>query len=341
MIKIIKLISITIILFSVVACQQSTPNEVVLPTLVVLPSEVPTATPSITPSLTLTLTMPLPTPTMTITSTPRPSDTPTPTMTAIIIPTLATLNIAPPTPPPPFLPEQFIFGNSVQGQNLVARRIGHGDKIIMMVGGIHGGWESNTVTLVNELISYFEASPQDILPGIRLLFVPALNPDGVALGQTLNGRFNANRVDLNRNWGCHWESIAYFRETAVNPGSEPFSEPETIALAALINDVHPAIVLFYHSAANAVYAGDCNDSGTSVQMSAVLGQATGYSYGQAFSEYPVSGTASTWVDGLGIPSADVELASSEHSEFQRNLRGIMALQCWLLGDMATELLACP
>jgi hypothetical protein len=66
-------------------------------------------------------------------------------------------------------------------------------------------------------------------------------------------------------------------------------------------------------------------------MSAVLGEATGYHYGAAFSAYPVSGTASNWADGLGIASADVELVTWTDSEFERNLRGVMALQRWLTG----------
>lgn len=217
---------------------------------------------------------------------------------------------------------------------MLAYRLGTGDTLLMLVGGVHGGWEGNTVTLVEELIAHFSANPQDILPGMSLLFVPALNPDGVALGRTVNGRFNSNGVDLNRNWGCDWSPEAVFRDIPVSAGNAAFSEPETVSLAALINDLRPATVLFYHSAANGIFAGDCDTTNTgniSGEMSAVLGAATGYSYGQDFSAYEVSGTESNWVDGLGIPSADVELASTEFTEFERNLRGVMALQCWLLG----------
>ena len=32
---------------------------------------------------------------------------------------------------------------------------------------------------------------------------------------------------------------------------------------------------------------------------------------------------------IGIPSADVELASATDPEFDRNLRGVMAVQWWL------------
>ncbi|MBZ0286347.1 MAG: hypothetical protein K8I30_01935, partial [Anaerolineae bacterium] len=95
------------------------------------------------------------------------------------------------------------------------------------------------------------------------------------------------------------------------------------------------IVLFYHSAAGGVYAGSCNGDHGSAFMSQILGQATGYSYGQVFSAYRVTGTAASWVDGEGIPSADVELLSWDESEFERNLAGVMALQEWLVGRRAS------
>ena len=243
------------------------------------------------------------------------------------IPTLTEVPLTPTRPP---LPEAFIFGQSVQGRDIRARRLGEGQQLIMLVGGIHGGAEVNTVTLVEALQDHFEDNPGQVLPDITLLFVPQLNPDGVALGRVAAGRFNANGVDLNRNWACNWQEEAFFRDQQVGAGSAPFSEPETLALGALINDLRPAVVLFYHSAADGVFAGDCGGGGVSAAMAEVLGQATGYPYGQSFSEYAVTGTAPGWVDSLGIPAADVELSTANDIEFERNLRGVMALQCWLL-----------
>lgn len=320
----------------IAACQPtSVPSEgEPLPTLFVLPSVTPP--PTETPLLTQTPTHMI-TPTLTIS--PTISDTPTPeatlTFTPIVIPTL------PPTDTPlarAFLPELFSFGRSVQGRDLVAHRIGDGPRLIMLVGGIHGGWESNTVTLIEEMRTHFQITPGDLLPGVTLLLIPALNPDGVTLGRTLQGRFNGNGVDLNRNWGCGWAPVAYFREEQVSPGSQPFSEPESLALGALINDLRPDVVLFYHSAANGVYGGNCG--GNSAEMVAVLGEATGYPYGEAFTDYTVTGTAPNWVDSLGIPSADVELASPNVTELERNVRGIIALQCWLLNDSAASFPLC-
>ncbi len=339
------------ILSLAVGCQETSVPEVSLeglPTLMVLPSptQIPTDTPVPTATATVTFTTePTFTPSATITETPAvtlfistvtpgPSPTPDVTATAAVPPTAA------PRLPASDLPETFSFGTSVQNRELLAWRIGEGDRAIFLVGGIHGGWESNTVTLIEQLIAHFSANRAQVLPGFALVLVPSLNPDGAILGQTLAGRFNARGIDLNRNWDCEWSEEAFFRQSRVDPGDEPFSEPETTAMAALIVDVRPEVVLFYHSAANGVFTGDCEDSGNSAEMGAILGEATGYTYGQSFSAYPVNGTAASWVDSLGIPSADVELITSTSPEFERNLRGVMAIQCWLLGPASAQVGAC-
>lgn len=285
-------------------------SSLVTPTLRVLQS-IPTQ--PFPPTLESTPTFTIP-PQMTVMSLP---DTPVPSVTAL--PTISPL------------PQTFIFGQSVQGRDLVGWRMGNGERLLMLVGGIHGGFEANTVDLMNELIQHFERTPADIRSGITLVIIPSLNPDGLILGRTLEGRFNANRVDLNRNWGCGWSEEAYFRNQLVSAGAQPFSEPESAALSQLILVLKPSVVLFYHSAASGIFSGECGGDAGSNAMSAVLGEATGYSYGDSFSAYPVTGTAPAWVNSQGIASADVELATSTSTEFDQNLRGVLAVQCWLLG----------
>ena len=302
----------------------------------------PTAAPSVTPAPALPV-RPTQTPRpvrLASTSTPRPSPTRWP----------LSLLLTPGEGPPPatldpaligriqardgsdgFAPGYTLVGRSVEGRPLVARSFGSGGRRLMLVGGMHGGWEANTVALVDELIAHFEAFPEDVLPGVRLVLVPAANPDGVLRGRTPEGRFNTNGVDLNRNWGCDWSAQAVWREQPVDAGPYPLSEPETMALAETIRLLRPSAVVFYHSAAAAIYAGDCDGGRVSDALAAVLGEATGYSHGAAFSAYAVSGTAANWADGLGIPAADVELETWTSSEFERNLRGVMALQRWLTG----------
>jgi hypothetical protein len=233
------------------------------------------------------------------------------------------------------LPEGiFWLGQSTEGRDILGWRFGDGERQVLVVGGIHAGFEANTVLLVNELIDHFSGSPGDVLPGISLILIPVLNPDGLARGREIAGRFNGNLVDLNRNWGCEWSAEAVSYQGEVDPGERPFSEPETQALSQFIEIERPAAVLFYHSAAFGIFAGDCEGSGVSAVLAEVLGKATGYPYGEPFSAYRVTGTAPSWVDSLGIPAVDVELSNARETEFTRNLAGLRAVQCWLLGNPA-------
>ena len=316
------------------ACAPAAPDPTVTP---------PTAAPSVTPAPALPLRP---------TQTPRPvrpanTGTPRPTPTRWPLSLLLTPGEG---PPPATLDPALIgriqardgsggavgagytlVGRSVQGRPLVARSFGSGERLLMLVGGMHGGWEANTVALVDELIAHFDAFPDDVLPGMRLVLVPAANPDGLLRGRTPEGRFNTNGVDLNRNWGCDWSAEAVWRDQPVDAGPYPLSEPETMALAETIRLLRPSAVVFYHSAAAAIYAGNCAGGRVSDALAAALAEATGYSHGAAFSAYAVSGTAANWADGLGIPALDVELETWTSSEFERNLRGVMALQRWLTG----------
>jgi murein peptide amidase A len=330
-----------------------------LPTLAITALSAPlaaTTTPNPTPALM--------TPTLAVSFTPltsRPSlsTTPAELLQATLPLALAATLTFPPTlslptpspvpvgfPTPTFgaqaaqLPPIFTIGTSVQGRAIDIWRIGNGPQAILLVGGIHGGWERNTTALVQALIQHFSTNPDQVLPQITLLLLPTLNPDGAALGQTVDGRFNANGVDLNRNWACDWANQAEWRQGPVDPGPNAFSEPETQAMVRLVRAVPLRVALFYHSAANGIFSGDCEGRSTSGALAEVLGNASGYPFGAPFSLYRVTGTAANWMDGQGIAAADVELSTSADSELERNLSGIMALQCWLAGTAADEYSVC-
>lgn len=267
-----------------------------------------------------------------------------------------TIDPTPPTAPPPAtiepelltqvavplatttLPgDTTLIGRSAGGRGILARRFGSGGRLLLIVGGIHGGWESNTVTLVNMLIDHFAQNPRDIPEGVALALIPVANPDGLPYGREPQGRFNDHGVDLNRNWGCGWQADAVWRTTPVNAGAYAFSEPETSSLADFIQAARPYAVIFYHSAAGGVFSGSCDESpvgadgaALSAQMSGIYGESAGYRYGEEFDAYPVTGTAPGWIAGLGIAAADVELQTWTDPEFDRNLRGLHALMAWMV-----------
>ena len=144
------------------------------------------------------------------------------------------LSLPNPTPYPD--DERFLIGESVEGRPIWAWRLGKGEQRIVLVGGIHGSYEANSARLAELLANHFRLHRADVLPGIQLVIIPAANPDGLAYRSDdpddLAGRFNANGVDLNRNWGCDWAEEATLRDIPVDPGPRPFSEPETRALRA-------------------------------------------------------------------------------------------------------------
>lgn len=306
------------------ACQPATTAP--LPTLARLPSATPIPSATMTQPPASVPTQTTLAPSATITDTPFLTIA-SPTSTRTLTPTNTPQALAP-TPTREILPTQFTFGKSASGLDLAGYRVGTGDAVILLVGGVHAGFESNTIQLVRRLYEHTQANPQDIPTHITLVFVPVLNADGIGAGRTLQGRFNANGVDLNRNWGCGWSQEAYFNEGRVNSGATPFSEPETQALGALIQRVRPSVVLFYHAAARGVFAGNCG-ANISQPLAEVYGQAVGYPYESAFTKYPITGTAPSWVDSIGIPAVDVELASADDIHFVANWRAIRAVMAWL------------
>src|SRR5690242_3605974 len=111
-----------------------------------------------------------------------PQAPPFPTIT--IKPGLATIQSSISSTPTPLIllngqqPE--IIGYSVERRPLEVYTFGSGEHERMIVAGIHGGDEWNTVTLANQLIKHLNQKPSDIPDDITLYVLPSLNPDGEA-----------------------------------------------------------------------------------------------------------------------------------------------------------------
>lgn len=253
-----------------------------------------------------------------------------------------------PAAPAPLTPIPFpsrdygytIAGYSVQGRAIEAFSFGEGSQNVVFVGGIHGGYEWNTVLLAYQIVDYFNGNRDQIPDAVTVHIIPAANPDGLHLvtgregrffpenviAETTPGRFNANNVDLNRNWPCNWSATAEWGRTGVFPGNGPFSEPETRALADYLSALAPRSVIFWHSAAGGLVApGLCaGDDAGSGQLAQIYGDAAGYAAGP-FTAYDVTGSASDWLVSQGIPAIAVELFTHESTEYGRNLAGVQAV----------------
>jgi hypothetical protein len=232
------------------------------------------------------------------------------------------------------------IGMSVEQRPIVSHRFGYGSQTIVLVGGMHGGYEWNGIVLAYELIDYFLAHPDSIPANISLYIIPSANPDGQFLVTRVDGRFtpedvaadigpgrfNANQVDLNRNWDCEWQERAIWGTTSVSGGSNPFSEPETAALATFFLRESPEVVLFWHSKANSIFVGGCGDLyQPSLEIAEIYGRASGYPIYETFTAYPVSGDASDWLATQNIPSFTVELETRSQTDWSQNLAGVLEL----------------
>ena len=225
-------------------------------------------------------------------TTPTKSPTPTNTPTS-----------QPPTETP--TPEsRYEIARSAGGIPIEVVRFGTGPKKVLLVGGISAGYSPGSVAVTNRAITYFDDNPGEIPENVTLLIIPSLNPDSPLDPGKRNGRFNANGVDLNRNWACDWAQDADVlgRVYPNSGGTEPFSEPEVAGLRDLILEESPDATIFWtsQSANGLVSPGLCGNR-------SIVSTSLANTYGLG-ANYPVlelegtQGDASNWLDQQGFPA---------------------------------------
>ena len=240
-----------------------------------------------------------------------------------------------------------VIGKSVEGRDIESVTFvqeGAANKHLVFVGGIHGGYEWNSVLLAYQVMDYIEKNPAVVPAGFLLTIIPSANPDAVykVVGKEgrfdiadvskdeellASARFNANTVDLNRNFDCDWKSEATWRSKKVSAGTEAFSEPESKALQQFFLKTRPDAAVFWHSQASAVYPGDCKGTllPKTLELMDAYAKASGYAAQKTFDSYVVNGAADGWLTTIGIPTLTVELKTHESVEFEQNLAGVKAL----------------
>ncbi|KKQ82747.1 MAG: Peptidase M14, carboxypeptidase A [Parcubacteria group bacterium GW2011_GWB1_38_8] len=240
-------------------------------------------------------------------------------------------------------PERKVLGLSVEKRDIESYRYGNGETRLLFIGGIHGGYEWNSVVLAYQFMDYLETNPTVVPENITVTVIPSLNPDGVykVIGKegrftstdvpkdksSAPGRFNANTVDLNRNFDCKWQPESKWRDNIVSAGIKPFSEPEALVLKNFVLEYKPTAIVFWHSQSGAVYASKCEDGilPETINIMNVYARASGYPAVESFDAYQTSGDAEGWLASIGIPTITVELKTHETIEFEENLAGIKAL----------------
>lgn len=245
--------------------------------------------------------------------TPRPSATPTPRSAPIII------------------------GTSVEGRPLEVFAFGETNRPHrrLIVAGIHGGYEGNTVELAYQLMTYLYDNPQVIPPDVTLFILPNLNPDGYARGPKADpdARANARNVDLNRNWPYQWSATwdrnGCFSQRILSAGKYGGSEPEVGSLINFITLWKPDAILSYHSAALGILPGGRPDFPPSIALAEAISKVSPYPYPPLDLGCHYTGNLTDWAASTqGIPSVDIELNTHIHTDFDINLRILQVFLTW-------------
>lgn len=241
-------------------------------------------------------------------------------------------------------PKYKVIGESVQGRKIESYTYGDGDKQLVFAGGMHGGYEWNSVLLAYQFKDYLDANPDVIPKNIKVTVIPSINPDAVYAVVQKEGRFtpddvtkdqkiltaarfNEHKVDLNRNFGCNWQATSTWQNKKVSAGSKPFSEPEAQAIRDFALENRPAAFVFWHSQANTVYASECHGGilPVTLEITRAYAKAAGYAAQETFDSYKVTGDSEGWLASIDVPAITVELKSHETIEWEKNLAGIKAL----------------
>jgi protein MpaA len=158
------------------------------------------------------------------------------------LPSRITTSISPLLPKPKpstyfLVPGQYrIVGTSVRRLPILSFVLGNGPDVTFILATIHGN-EPAGVSLVRQLGKYLQQQSH-LMQGRRVVLLAVANPDGMAH----RSRFNANGVDLNRNFP------SANRVNERRNGAMALSEPEARVIKQLIDQYSPNRVISLHQA---------------------------------------------------------------------------------------------
>jgi predicted deacylase len=210
---------------------------------------------------------------------------------------------------------------------------GNGAQKRMIIAGIHGGYEWNTIALADQLIDYLNQNPDRVPKNITLYILRSANPDGEARVRGSAGRANENGVDINRNfpanWAREWVSHGCWNHLPITAGTRPMSEPETGAIMKFLLTNRIEAMISYHSAALGIFAGGDPTKPESHDLAEALAAVAPYTYPPPYETgCQYTGQLADWAANHNIAAVDIELTNHDDTDYYINLEILGAFLTW-------------
>ena len=196
-------------------------------------------------------------------------------------------------------------GQSVKGVPIKLIEVGRGTEGVLVFGGFHGDeWQS---TYVAERLVDYLIGTRSVLPSRKVVVVPEVNPDGLAVRK----RFNANGVDINRNFPtANWCPAG--PKSPERHGLRPASEPETQIVRDLIWRYRPKLIVSIHNIHRGRHC--VNYDGPAEDLAETMGRCCGYPV-KRFLGYATPGSLGTFAGvERNIPTITLEMPRNETAQ---------------------------
>jgi predicted deacylase len=210
-------------------------------------------------------------------------------------------------PPSPAC-ERVVMGRSVQGREIAMYLFRGNGPSVLVIGGIHGN-EQTSVDVARGLLELLRQRPE-LTQGRTVAIIPNTNPDGYAI----NSRFNAHKIDLNRNFPAKNFKSQRGPTTTRGAGAgaggrgggvTPLSEPESRIIYDAIERLQPRLLISVHSIDR---GRECNNyDGPAETIARIMSQHNGYRVTDTIG-YPTPGSLGSYA-GIDrqIPMITLEL----------------------------------
>jgi hypothetical protein len=212
--------------------------------------------------------------------------------------------------------QKIVFGTSVEGKPINGYVFGTGSDTTLMFGAIHGN-EMGTADLLDMLSDYLKSNPESISKDKRVVIIPILNPDGY---YDRVDKVNADDVNLNLNFQT--SDWAMYGKEGQYAGPEPWSEPESRVIKAVVEKYLPNRMISYHSNGSLVNPEFLESSQELAWWYAVE---SGYYY-FADPSWDYSGTATKWFEETyKKPAITIELNDHLLGDWGMNKKPMLEL----------------